>query len=191
MPELIVAKPSVETNDLESENEEPDERARSKVIRVVGGEGPLRGKPHDDRKEDESDVQQGPPPFVHARAEFDVLYRSLSGGLSEELVPRKARWWREEIRQFVKWKRENSRVSERWLRTIRQLGVPVSDHDLRRSFGRITYRNGYPLVIPRNLLGQETLEITIHHVGVDSDDMAEGLDRFEQAMRESLTVPRQ
>ena len=71
-----------------------------------------------------------------------------------------------------------------------QLGVRVSGHDLRRSFGRIAYRNGVPLVDLRNLLGHETLDMTIHYVGVDSDNMAAGLDRFEQAMRESLTVPR-
>ncbi len=71
------------------------------------------------------------------------------------------------------------------------LGVRVSGHDLRRSFGRIAYRNGVPLVDLRNLLGHETLDMTIHYVGVDSDEMAAGLERFERAMRESLTVPRQ
>jgi integrase len=71
------------------------------------------------------------------------------------------------------------------------LGVRVSGHDLRRSFGRIAYRNGCLLVDRRNLLGHETLDMTIHYVGVDSDEMAAGLDRFGQALRESLTVPRQ
>jgi integrase len=70
------------------------------------------------------------------------------------------------------------------------LGVRVSGHDLRRSFGRIAYRHGVPLVDLRNLLGHETIDMTIHYVGVDSDEMAAGLDRFEQAMRESLTVSR-
>lgn len=69
------------------------------------------------------------------------------------------------------------------------IGVRVSGHDLRRSFGRIAYRNGVPLVDLRNLLGHETLDMTIHYVGVDSDEMAAGLERFEQAMRASLTVP--
>ncbi len=69
------------------------------------------------------------------------------------------------------------------------LRVRVSGHDLRRSFGRIAYRNGAPLVDLRNLLGHETLDMTIHYVGVDSDEMAAGLERFEQAMRASLTVP--
>jgi integrase len=72
-----------------------------------------------------------------------------------------------------------------------KLGVRVSGHDLRRSFGRIAYRNGCRLVDLRNLLGRETLDMTIHYVRVDTDEMAAGLDRFEQAMRESLTVPRQ
>jgi integrase len=71
-----------------------------------------------------------------------------------------------------------------------QLGVRVSGHDLRPSFGRIAYRNGCPLVDLRKLLGRETLDMTIHYVGVDSDNMAAGFDRFEQAMRERLTVPR-
>lgn len=34
------------------------------------------------------------------------------------------------------------------------------------------------------------IDMTIHYVGVDSDEMAAGLERLEKAMRESLTVPR-
>ena len=71
------------------------------------------------------------------------------------------------------------------------LGVRVSVHDLRRSFGRIAYRNGCLLVPLRNLLGQEALDMTIRRVGVESGEMTAGLGRFEQAMRERLTVPRQ
>ncbi len=46
-----------------------------------------------------------------------------------------------------------------------------------------------PLVDLRNLLGHETLDKSIRYVGVDSDELAASIDRFEQAMRESLTVP--
>jgi hypothetical protein len=48
------------------------------------------------------------------RVETDVISRSRPPGLSEDPVPRKVRWWREQVREFVKWKREKSRVSEGW-----------------------------------------------------------------------------
>ena len=69
------------------------------------------------------------------------------------------------------------------------LGVRVSRHDLRRSSGRMAGRSGAPQVALRNLLGHETIEMTIDYVGADADEMAAGLERFERAMRESITVP--
>lgn len=39
------------------------------------------------------------------------------------------------------------------------------------------------------LSSHETIDMTVHYVVVNSDEMAAGLERFEQVMRESLTVP--
>ena len=112
VPELIEAKRSVETNDLESENDEPDEGAGTIVRRVVGGDSPLSGKPHDEREEDESHVQQGSSPFVHALVEIDVLYHTPPEAGSEKPVPRKERGWKESVRSWVKWRRDTTRNCE-------------------------------------------------------------------------------
>lgn len=63
-----------------------------------------------------------------------------------------------------------------------QLGVPVSNHDLRRAFGRIAYRSEMPLVDLRNMLGHQSVDMTLVYIGVEEDAMREGLDRFEARM---------
>ncbi|HEV2428937.1 MAG TPA: site-specific integrase, partial [Thermoplasmata archaeon] len=64
-----------------------------------------------------------------------------------------------------------------------ELPVPLSGHVLRRSFGRIAYQAGVPLVDIRNLYGHESIEMTTYYIGVDQDAMAAGVARFDSFVR--------
>lgn len=64
-----------------------------------------------------------------------------------------------------------------------ELPVPLSGHVLRRSFGRIAYQAGVPLVDIRNVYGHESIEMTTYYIGVDQDAMAAGLARFDSFVR--------
>jgi integrase len=61
----------------------------------------------------------------------------------------------------------------------------VSHHDLRRTFGRLSHRAGMSLVQLKNLYGHSSLDQTAGYIGLDRDEMREGLQRFA----ESLTSP--
>jgi integrase len=61
----------------------------------------------------------------------------------------------------------------------------VSHHDLRRTFGRLSHRAGMSLVQLKNLYGHSSLDQTAGYIGLDRDEMREGLERFAR----SLTAP--
>jgi integrase len=63
-------------------------------------------------------------------------------------------------------------------------GVCVSHHDLRRTFGRIAHEAGMDLIQLKNLYGHNSLEQTVHYVGLDVTKMREGLDLLEESLRE-------
>ena len=59
-----------------------------------------------------------------------------------------------------------------------RLGVRVSHHDLRRTFGRLAHKAGMDLVQLKNLYGHSSLDQTVHYIGLDEDEMRAGLDRL-------------
>ena len=59
-------------------------------------------------------------------------------------------------------------------------GFKVSHHDLRRSFGRLAHEAGMDLVQLKNMLGHASMEMSVHYIGLDSDRMREGLERFSR-----------
>ncbi len=59
-----------------------------------------------------------------------------------------------------------------------RLGLPVSHHDLRRTFGRLAHRAGMDLIQLKNLYGHSSLDQTVHYIGLDEDEMRAGLDRL-------------
>lgn len=73
-------------------------------------------------------------------------------------------------------------------RTAREAKLPrrVSNHDLRRTFGRLAYQSGMSLVDVRNILGHESVDETVVYIGLDEEQMRAGLARFEQAMRRPI-----
>jgi len=76
-------------------------------------------------------------------------------------------------------------------------GTRVSHHDLRRTFGRLAHSAGMDLVQLKNLYGHESMEMTVHYIGLDADEMRSGLNRLNRllglpgsSLREAA-VPRQ
>ncbi len=66
----------------------------------------------------------------------------------------------------------------------RRAGLPFnpSGHTLRRTFGRLAYYAGVPLVSVQSIFGHASPAMTAYYVGVDQAAMAAGLARFESAM---------
>lgn len=61
-------------------------------------------------------------------------------------------------------------------------GVGVSNHDLRRTFGRVAYYVGMSLVDLRNFYGHKSIDMSAHYIGLDEDQMREGLAGFDARM---------
>ncbi|MGP8158443.1 MAG: tyrosine-type recombinase/integrase [Thermoplasmata archaeon] len=59
-----------------------------------------------------------------------------------------------------------------------RLGLQVSHHDLRRTFGRLAHKAGMDLVQLKNLYGHTSLDQTVHYIGLDEDEMRVGLTRL-------------
>ncbi|MCI4341473.1 MAG: site-specific integrase [Thermoplasmata archaeon] len=129
-----------------------DVNFEERTLRVVG-KGPLGGK-----------VRQIPM-AAHAFAPLNELRRTAGAG--DRVYP------------------HHERTADRDLMAVAKRAgfeVRVSGHDLRRSFGRIAYRNGVPLADLKNLLGHATVDMTLHYVGANEDSMRGGLSIFEKAM---------
>lgn len=69
-----------------------------------------------------------------------------------------------------------------------QLSTKVSNHDLRRTFGRLAHQSGMGLVDLKNVMGHQSVDMTTRYIGLDEDHMREGLTRFEERMVE-VTAP--
>ena len=59
-------------------------------------------------------------------------------------------------------------------------GTRVSHHDLRRTFGRLAHAAGMDLVQLKNLFGHASIEMTVHYIGLDAEEMRLGLARLNQ-----------
>lgn len=73
---------------------------------------------------------------------------------------------------------------ERLVAIGRIAGIPFnpSGHTLRRTFGRIAYYAGVPLVSVQHIYGHASPAMTAHYIGIDQAEMAAGLAVFERAM---------
>lgn len=74
----------------------------------------------------------------------------------------------------------DSRLAE--LGRLAGIPVRVSGHDLRRTFGRLAYAAGVPLIAVQNVYGHKSPVMTAHYVGLDRDQMAAGLEQFERSL---------
>ncbi|HEV2165606.1 MAG TPA: tyrosine-type recombinase/integrase [Thermoplasmata archaeon] len=86
---------------------------------------------------------------------------------------------------------ERTDVDHRLSELGERAGIPVrvSSHDLRRSFGRVAYYSGVPLVDLQHIYGHASPTMTAHYIGIDLAEMAAGLALFDKAMRPSLATP--
>ncbi|HEV2317124.1 MAG TPA: site-specific integrase [Thermoplasmata archaeon] len=57
-------------------------------------------------------------------------------------------------------------------------GARVSHHDLRRTFGRLAHESGMDLVQLKNLMGHASIDMTVHYIGLDAEEMRRGLSRL-------------
>ncbi len=66
----------------------------------------------------------------------------------------------------------------------RSAGLPfqLSAHRLRRSFGRVAYRAGVPIVDIQHIYGHASPAMTAYYIGIESEEMAAGLATFERAL---------
>jgi len=55
------------------------------------------------------------------------------------------------------------------------LGLRVTPHTLRRSFGRHLYLHGCPLAELQNLMGHASIDMTIKYLGIGSDDITRAI----------------
>lgn len=67
---------------------------------------------------------------------------------------------------------------------IKPLGIAIgypsmSNHTLRRTFGRTMYRSGVPPATISKMLGHESLDQTLKYIGVDLDDMTLAMENFK------------
>jgi integrase len=78
----------------------------------------------------------------------------------------------------------NSAYDDRLTAVGRLAGLPfhLSAHRLRRSFGRIAYRAGVPLVTIQGIYGHASPAMTAYYIGIESEEMAAGLVTFERAL---------
>jgi integrase len=69
----------------------------------------------------------------------------------------------------------------------RLAGLPfnLSAHRLRRSFGRLAYRAGVPIVDVQHIYGHASPSMTAYYIGIESAQMAAGLVTFERALSEA------
>jgi integrase/recombinase XerD len=80
--------------------------------------------------------------------------------------------------------RGNTAYDDRLKAVGRLAGLPfyLSAHILRRSFGRLAYRAGVPLVTLQHIYGHASPEMTAYYIGIEADEMAVGLATFERAL---------
>ncbi len=64
------------------------------------------------------------------------------------------------------------------MRIIERTGIRFSCHTLRRTFGRELWRSGVKITTIANILGHESIEMTIKYLGINLDDQAEAMQLF-------------
>ena len=63
-------------------------------------------------------------------------------------------------------------------RASQSIGVHFSAHTLRRTFGRLLWLSGVPVVTIAKILGHSSTEQTLEYIGANLDDMASAMDQL-------------
>jgi len=64
-----------------------------------------------------------------------------------------------------------------------RVGFHFSNHDLRRTGGRLMYKAGVPIEKISKILGHRDIKTTIEYLGLNIDDMSESLAQYAQYMK--------
>lgn len=70
---------------------------------------------------------------------------------------------------------------------LRDSGVKVSHHDLRRTFGRIANASGMSIVSLQGLFGHTSPALSAHYIGLDFDELKTALARMGSYLRVNRT----
>lgn len=116
-------------------------------------------------------------------------------GRKERVIPLDRAFW-DAMRPFVEWSAEQPTSDSFIFYTDRAgrtgsyrpdslnrllkdhgdaLGVHLSPHTLRRSFGRHLYKRGCPLAELQVLMGHSTMEMTIRYLGIGDQDISDAM----------------
>lgn len=79
---------------------------------------------------------------------------------------------------------------DRFLKDFGQeLGINISNHDLRRTGGRLLHRAGVPIEEIAKIFGHRDTKTTLHYLGLDKEDMGKAMQKLAQ-YRKSLEFPK-
>jgi len=62
----------------------------------------------------------------------------------------------------------------------KRIGIEVSNHDLRRTCGRMMFRAGVPIEHIARLFGHSDTKTTLHYLGLDYDDLGDAMRLYAQ-----------
>ncbi len=120
-----------------------------------------------------------------------VWGKGRSGGKWRTVPLSKIAWT--ELLPFVEGKRPEDRILPWALVTLqldvrtaaRRAGLVASTHDLRRSFGRVAFKDAkVPLTTIQKIYGHASIDTTIRYLGLNLDDMTDGIAAFDRVMAE-------
>lgn len=70
-----------------------------------------------------------------------------------------------------------------------RMGFHFSNHDLRRTCGRMMYRSGVPIEVIAKIFGHSDTRTTMHYLGLDYEDMSGAMSTYAQYQK-SFDVPK-
>ncbi|MFP4546321.1 MAG: site-specific integrase, partial [Methanomassiliicoccales archaeon] len=70
-----------------------------------------------------------------------------------------------------------------------RIGVEVSNHDLRRTCGRMMFRAGVPIETIARIFGHEDTKTTLHYLGLEYEDMTSAMEQYAEYQK-SVMCPK-
>ncbi len=67
-----------------------------------------------------------------------------------------------------------------------RLGFHVSNHDLRRTCGRMMFRAEVPIEVIAKILGHSDIRTTLHYLGLDYEDMSSAFLKYSEYQRNAI-----
>ena len=67
-----------------------------------------------------------------------------------------------------------------------RIGLEFSNHDLRRTCGRMMYRSGVRIEQIARIFGHSDIRTTIHYLGLDLDDLSDAMAKYAQFQNQPI-----